>query len=120
MSNGMICGQCHEPITDEPPNLDLAQRKPCPKCGSTTRMLPGQIEIKGEGNLTVGKTTVIKTSLKRNWWLILLYVAIEVSGAGIGAFLNGWGSFFFALFIAALTDIIGIYTVVRVVREVTL
>jgi hypothetical protein len=32
-----ICGQCFEVIIGEPPNTDLAHRKPCPKCGSTTR-----------------------------------------------------------------------------------
>ena len=37
MSEGVICGQCGEPITGEVPDLDPAQRKPCPKCGSTSR-----------------------------------------------------------------------------------
>jgi hypothetical protein len=37
MSGSIICGQCSEPISGEVPGLDVAQRKPCPKCGSTSR-----------------------------------------------------------------------------------
>jgi hypothetical protein len=33
----VICGQCGELITGEVPGLELTQRKPCPKCGSTSR-----------------------------------------------------------------------------------
>ena len=33
----IICGQCGEPIPGKLPDLPMAQRKPCPKCGSTTR-----------------------------------------------------------------------------------
>lgn len=36
MSDSVICGQCGEPITGEVPGLELAERKPCPKCGSTS------------------------------------------------------------------------------------
>jgi hypothetical protein len=31
------CGQCGEPIIGEPQSGDPTQRKPCPKCGSTSR-----------------------------------------------------------------------------------
>lgn len=34
------CGQCGRPITDESPTGDPRDRKPCPDCGSTTRILP--------------------------------------------------------------------------------
>jgi hypothetical protein len=37
MSDKTICGECGEPITGEAPGLDVTQRKPCPKCGSTRR-----------------------------------------------------------------------------------
>ena len=37
MSDEVNCGQCGALILGEPPSLPLAQRKPCPTCGSTTR-----------------------------------------------------------------------------------
>jgi hypothetical protein len=37
MSDKTICGECGQPITGEVPGLDVTQRKPCPKCGSTRR-----------------------------------------------------------------------------------
>jgi hypothetical protein len=47
---GSICGQCGERIA-EPRNIDAAQRKPCPRCGSLTRRIVAeqrfQVEILG-------------------------------------------------------------------------
>jgi hypothetical protein len=64
-------------------------------------------------------TTAITTSLKRNWWLISLYIAVEFFGAGVGASLSGWGGFGFSIGIDVVSTIIGLYAVIRVVREVT-
>src|SRR5262245_26871601 len=37
MSQSVRCGNCGEPIADQPHGLGAPQRKPCPKCGSTSR-----------------------------------------------------------------------------------
>lgn len=39
------CNKCGHVITDEAPDSDLAQRKPCPKCGALTRTFSLSAEI---------------------------------------------------------------------------
>jgi hypothetical protein len=63
--------------------------------------------------------TAITPSLKKNWWLIALYLVFEVSGAAVGSFLSGSGSFWFAIAIDVVTTIIGFYGLTKVVRETT-
>lgn len=43
------CGDCGDPITDEAPSGDPAQRKPCPKCGEVAveRSLSAAFAAKG-------------------------------------------------------------------------
>ena len=40
-----ICGQCREPIPDEEANAEFTERKPCPKCGSTTRAIHADLNV---------------------------------------------------------------------------
>ena len=49
----VVCGQCGEPITDEFPSGDPTQRKPCPKCGSTTRTFSVQAHFTGSAKVAV-------------------------------------------------------------------
>lgn len=49
----VVCGQCGELIVDEAPSGDPAQRKPCPKCGSTTRTFSVGAQFTASGNVTV-------------------------------------------------------------------
>ena len=49
----IVCGQCGEPIVDESPSGDPTQRKPCPKCGSTTRTFSVQAHFTASENVTV-------------------------------------------------------------------
>jgi len=41
----ICCRECGHVITDEAPNADLAQRKPCPQCGALTRITSTSGEI---------------------------------------------------------------------------
>lgn len=52
-SMSVVCGQCGEPIGDESPDGDPTQRKPCPKCGSTTRTFGVSSHMTASSNLTV-------------------------------------------------------------------
>jgi hypothetical protein len=116
--------------------LEQDHTGPCPQCGVTTRQIVKPLRTTIGQNLelnkTVGKTldaktaivtrvttTAITTSLARNWWLIALYLVVELSGAAVGASLSGWGSFCFSIGIDVASTIIGLYAVIRVVREVT-
>lgn len=58
MSDRVVCGQCGEPISGEVPSLDPAQRKPCPKCGSTGRNYEVVKSMASSSSVTV-ETTVI-------------------------------------------------------------
>lgn len=53
MSDSVTCGRCGEPIIGEQPNLDPAQRTPCPKCGSTTRTFGVQAHVSGSSSVSV-------------------------------------------------------------------
>lgn len=44
--NDTVCAQCGKSITDESPTGDPTQRKPCPQCGSTTRIFSVSLEAK--------------------------------------------------------------------------
>ncbi len=44
--NGIACANCGEPIHGESPSGEPAQRKPCPKCGSTARSFSVQVEVR--------------------------------------------------------------------------
>jgi hypothetical protein len=59
MSGGMICGQCGAPITGEVPGLDPAQRKPCLKCGSTSRNYGAEIPPITISSLVTAQATVV-------------------------------------------------------------
>ena len=54
----VACGQCGEPILDDAPGSDPSQRKPCPKCGSTTRAFSVQVHMTTSAKATV-ETEVI-------------------------------------------------------------
>jgi hypothetical protein len=56
--NKVICGQCGEPITDEAPGLDIAKRKPCPKCGSTKRTCEVEASMTISSSVTVDTTVI--------------------------------------------------------------
>ena len=51
VSDGTRCGKCGEPISERP-GIDPADRKPCPKCGSTTRTFSIQVEVKSSASVT--------------------------------------------------------------------
>lgn len=44
--NDTVCAQCGALITNESPTGDIAQRKPCSQCGSTSRTFSVSIEAK--------------------------------------------------------------------------
>ena len=52
------CGKCGEPIIGEAPGTDPAQRKPCPKCGSTTRGFNDEIQETMAATDTVNATVI--------------------------------------------------------------
>jgi hypothetical protein len=58
MSGSVICGQCGEPITGEAPGLEPAQRKPCEKCGSTSRTYGAEIAMTVSSSVTVQATVI--------------------------------------------------------------
>ena len=58
MSDNVTCGQCGEPITGENPGLDVAQRKPCPKCGSTRRTYGVEISLAVSSSVAAEATVI--------------------------------------------------------------
>src|SRR5437870_1207539 len=50
MIETIACNNCGEPITNESSSLEMAQRQPCPKCGSLARNVSGQMT----GGLVLG------------------------------------------------------------------
>ncbi len=65
MSTGITCGQCSQPITGESPSGDPARRKPCPKCGSTSRAFSVHMQatVSLSGTLQAEVTTYPQTLL---------------------------------------------------------
>jgi hypothetical protein len=58
MADSVSCGQCGEPITGESPGLDVAQRKPCPKCGSTSRSYGVESSMTASSSASVQATVI--------------------------------------------------------------
>ncbi len=58
MADNVFCNNCGAPITSEPPSGDPAQRKPCPRCGSTARRFSLQASI-GQYSLVGENATLV-------------------------------------------------------------
>jgi hypothetical protein len=81
--DGSICGQCGEPI-GEPRNTDVAQRKPCPKCGSLLRIFPITVVLQGqvETLTTVSATATGQIEIVASYPRILLDLARSLIDEG--------------------------------------
>jgi hypothetical protein len=53
----VVCGQCGEPIS-ESPSGDLAERRPCPKCGSTTRLFSADLHVLASAKVSLQTETI--------------------------------------------------------------
>ena len=85
------CSVCGTPIEDELPGGDSANRKPCPKCGSTARTIALQatatVTVTGTAQLTVVTypEVLLKTSkdlLRQNQYgisIVVAHMACEVA-----------------------------------------
>jgi hypothetical protein len=51
--DGIACGKCGEPIIGELSGGDPQQRKPCPKCGSTSRQFAVRVQVTATTSATV-------------------------------------------------------------------
>jgi hypothetical protein len=82
----VFCTNCGEPIKGEPPIAeDLAQRPPCPQCGSTDRTLSAQARLGGSASLSIATKPINPypgVSIKR---LILLAFSDKLEFRAHGA-----------------------------------
>jgi hypothetical protein len=58
MADSARCGQCGEPIAGEPPGIERVQRKPCPKCNSTTRTFSDSVHEEASSSVTAQATII--------------------------------------------------------------
>jgi hypothetical protein len=58
MDDSVFCNNCGAPITSEPASGDPAQRKPCPRCGSTARRFNLQASA-GQYSLVGSSATLV-------------------------------------------------------------
>jgi len=89
-ADNVFCSNCGDKIEGEPPDAyDLAQRKPCPRCGSVAR----SINLQASGFSVAGSSA--KMALITRWWekdwpLVIDFVIATLGGAITSYWTNGW------------------------------
>lgn len=78
------CGNCNQ-VLDEPADLPVSERVPCPTCGSTKRTFSAHISVTAKARVAIG-TSVERTreTVQKHTGAILLGGALLVAGIGTG------------------------------------
>jgi hypothetical protein len=137
-ADNVFCSNCGDKIEGEPPDAyDLAQRKPCPRCGSVARSISletsggsvtgssakiaGRVNLQESGFSVAGSSA--KMALITRWWekdwpLVIDFVIATLGGAITSYWTNGWLSVALSIFVAVVTIPLGLYMAWEVVTIV--
>jgi phage FluMu protein Com len=110
------CGKCDE-LLAEASNTPIAQRAPCPKCGSTSR----QFAVSGTARVTASASLAWEHHHEfyerhRGW--MAFAIILTVAGSLVGLVLTGWPGVLVGLGIGAAAYLIAPYATVKV-RNIT-
>jgi len=119
-ADSVFCNNCGDQIEGEPPIADdLAQRKPCPRCGSTARRVNLQASgffgaAGGRATLTLTRKTIRK-AVEKNCVLMIDYGIATVGGAWASYWTNYGLSVVLSFFVAVVTLLLGLYMLREVI-----
>jgi hypothetical protein len=77
------------------------------------RMTPGSGSLKLTGFASKLTHTVITKAIKKNWWVIALYVIVNIGGIVVDA--TSWVSLATSLGVAIVSTVVGYYMMSEVV-----
>lgn len=116
-TSAVKCGECGKSL-DEPPGTAVAQRAPCPDCGSTSRAF--EVGIATTLRLVASVSLQISREIyehHRGW--IVAYLLLTVAAAVVsGLLFTGWASVIVTLILAVPLFYVGLRAVIRV-RSIT-
>jgi hypothetical protein len=85
----------------------------CAACGGTAKRLLARGKFEGEGNAQVKPTTVLRRFWGKNWYLVIVYVVLQLIFAAVSYWTSEFISVGWSLVGSVISTTVGFYMIVR-------